>query len=132
MASTIEGGGSRSESPPRLGIECIGGGARRTLVLSGEVDLATAPQLEGAVQQACADGARALTLDMGALTFIDSRGLRAILEARKLCATYEATFFLTPGPPQIQRLFEVTGLLSALPFRASGDEPGDGQLDHAG
>jgi anti-sigma B factor antagonist len=132
MVSTIEGGGARSESPARLGIECIGDGARCNLLLSGEIDLATAPQLEGAVRQLCADGARALTLDMGALMFIDSRGLRAILEAQKLCATYEAAFFLTPGPPQIQRLFEVTGLLSALPFRESGDEPGDGQPDHAG
>jgi anti-sigma B factor antagonist len=126
MASTIEGGDSRSESPPRLGIECIGDGARRTLLLSGEIDLATAPKLEGAVRQLCADGARALTLDMGALMFIDSRGLRAILEAQKLCAFYEAAFFLTPGPPQIQRLFEVTGLLGALPFRESGSGEGQG------
>jgi anti-anti-sigma factor len=122
VSSTIEGGASRHEPSTRLGIDSIGSEGQRTLLLSGEVDLVTASQLEDAVLQACTEGANALALDLGALTFIDSRGLRAILETQKLCAEHKAEFVLTPGPRQIQRLFEVTGLLKALPFRGSADE----------
>jgi anti-anti-sigma factor len=126
VSSRVEGGGSRYESSTRLGIQSVGSERQCTLVLSGEVDLVTAPQLEDAVLQVCAEGANALALDLSDLTFIDSRGLRSILETQKLCAKYKAEFVLTPAPPQIQRLFEVTGLLKALPFRVRVDGTGEG------
>jgi anti-anti-sigma factor len=124
VSSTVESSGSSYEASTRLDIQNVGNGRQYTLLLSGEVDLVTAPELEDAVLQACAEGADALALDLSALTFIDSRGLRSILETQKLCARYNAEFVLTPGPPQIQRLFEVTGLLKALPFRGRVEEAG--------
>jgi anti-anti-sigma factor len=90
-------------------------GGRDTLVLVGELDLATAPELEvRAARVAAAEDP--LVLDLRELLFIDSTGLRAILKARELCVASGCEFFLVPGPPAVQRLFELTGLLDRLPF----------------
>lgn len=51
----------------------VGAGFR----LSGELDLATAPQLGAALQSA--ERGEDLVLDVGALTFIDSSGCNALL-----------------------------------------------------
>jgi len=99
---------------------------RHTLVLTGELDLASAPALEGMVAQACADGASELVLDLSRLTFIDSSGLKAILSARGLCAANRCDLFLTPAKAPVQRLFELTRLIDRLPFRESSPpEPAD-------
>jgi anti-sigma B factor antagonist len=90
-------------------------GNRSTLVLSGELDLATVAELEAGAEQLCVEG-RELVLDLGEIDFIDSTGVLAILKTRELCAERRCDFLLTPGPPAAQRLFELTGLLDRLPF----------------
>jgi anti-sigma B factor antagonist len=90
-------------------------GERHTLAIAGELDLASAPELEARAEQLCAEG-RELVFDLGELAFMDSTGLLAILRTRELCAERRCGFFLTPGPPTVQRLFELTGLLDQLPF----------------
>jgi anti-anti-sigma factor len=84
-------------------------------MLAGELDLATVPELEARAEQLCAEG-RELVLDMSEVAFIDSTGLLAILKTRELCAERGCGFFLTRGPPAVQRLFELTGLDDRLPF----------------
>jgi anti-anti-sigma factor len=56
-----------------------------------------------------------------------STGVRLVLAAREMCAECGCEFFLVAGPPSVQRLFEMTGLLEALPFRSQpgGDEAGE-------
>ena len=99
---------------------------RYRLVLTGELDMAAAEQLEAAVTRLCTAGALEIELDLRQLTFIDSQGLRAIIAAQEACATHHAAFFLIRGDhPAQRRLFEVTGLLDALPWRELGDEPAD-------
>src|SRR5262249_26224212 len=95
-------------------------GGRHRLVLSGELDLASASALADAVARLCSEGAREIVLDIGELEFIDSTGLRAILSSRVVCA--ESNCALTVAPeadkvnPQVRRLLQVTGLLERLPF----------------
>jgi anti-anti-sigma factor len=94
-------------------------GARHTLVLTGELDMAWAPALDATLQRICTPLTEAITLDLSQLTFMDSTGLRAVLLAKELCEQHDCEFMLVPGPPQVQRLFEVTGLLERLPFQAA-------------
>ena len=54
------------------------------LRLEGELDLASAPELSSAVQQAFAGAAQPVVLDMAAVGFIDSTGVRTLLEAQQL------------------------------------------------
>jgi anti-sigma B factor antagonist len=93
-------------------------GARHVLVLEGELDMASSPTLEAALQQICIGGTEAVTLDLSKLTFMDSTGLRVVLLAKELCERHGCEFLLIPGPAQIQRLFEITGVLERLPFGA--------------
>jgi anti-sigma B factor antagonist len=88
-----------------------------TLVLAGELDLGTAYDLEAAVLQICADGAKELILDLSGLTFVDSAGLRALVSASSVCAEHGCALQLTRAREAVERLFELTGLAQALPFR---------------
>ncbi|HEV3048202.1 MAG TPA: STAS domain-containing protein [Solirubrobacteraceae bacterium] len=99
-----------------------------TLALRGELDLAAVPSLEAEIRHLCGlESTRAIALDLGGLSFIDSTGLAAIVFVGSLCAKHGFDFELLPGPRAVQRLFETTGLLDALPFRgdAAPREPGE-------
>jgi anti-sigma B factor antagonist len=90
---------------------------RHTLILTGELDLASAPALEAATARLCVEGASEIVLDLSKLAFIDSTGLRTILSCMSLCEEHLCNFWLTPGPRAVQRLFELAGMLERLPFR---------------
>jgi anti-anti-sigma factor len=92
----------------------------RTLVLSGELDMASAGLLDCPLLQISADGTTSFTLDLSGLTFIDSSGIRAVLAAMGLCAARDCEFRVVPGPAQVQRVFEVSGLSDHLPFTNHG------------
>jgi anti-anti-sigma factor len=103
---------------PQFELQDEQSGARHTLALSGELDMASAPALDAAVRRICTDATEAVMLDLGGLTFMDSTGLRVVLVAKDLCERHGCEFQLVRGPAQVQRLFEVTGLVEQLPFRA--------------
>ncbi|HEV2923853.1 MAG TPA: STAS domain-containing protein [Solirubrobacteraceae bacterium] len=89
-------------------------GDDHTLLLSGELDMAAEDELEAAIVS-CAGAAR-LTLDLSQLTFMDSTGLTLVLLADDLCKAHGIAFALVPGPRQVQRVFEIAGVLERLPF----------------
>jgi hypothetical protein len=49
-------------------------------------------------------------------TFLDSSGLRLIVEVYMASAADGFELAIVPGPPDVQRAFDVTGLSSRLPF----------------
>lgn len=102
---------------PQLELREDSGNGRHTLVLDGELDMASAPTLVDAIHRLCTPDSAEVALDLSGLTFMDSTGLRSVLLAKELCDRNGCGFSLTQGPPQIERLFEVTGLLDLLPFR---------------
>jgi anti-anti-sigma factor len=55
------------------------------------------------------------------LTFIDSTGLRLVLEWDSVARRDGLRLRLRPGPPAVQRVFEVTGVIERLPFAVAGD-----------
>ena len=103
---------------PQLELQDCICGSEHVLLLRGELDMACSPTLDAALKRICTDQVQALVLDLSQLTFIDSTGLRAILLARELCESHGSELRLIPGPSQVQRLFEVTGLLDRLPFQS--------------
>jgi anti-sigma B factor antagonist len=107
-------------------------GGRHVLVLSGELDIFAAPRLEETLIRLAGDGTTAVVLDLRKTTFIDSTGLRAILLGKELTDERGLRFSIVPGPPNVQRLFEVASLLEVLPFEQAGADPGsDGETPHA-
>ncbi len=87
------------------------------LKLSGELDIASAPALEQALQDVEEAGARRLLIDLGELLFMDSTGLRALLLARRQATESERELLLRQGPRQVQRVFELSGTLDRFSFQ---------------
>ncbi len=95
------------------------------LLLSGELDLSSVATLERCLREVCTAETASVVLDLSGLTFMDSNGLRMTLLARELCERNGCEFMLVQGPPQVRRLFDVTGLLDRLPFQPrESDAPG--------
>jgi anti-anti-sigma factor len=86
--------------------------------LSGELDMASAPDLEAAVALALPE-AREIVLDIQELTFIDSTGLRVIVASLDSCKRCNTALRVTRARPQARRLFELAGLLDLPPFAAA-------------
>ncbi len=81
----------------------------------GELDAAAVPVLEAEMLDAIGS-TRAILLDLGGLTFIDSCGLWLITLTLSSCRRNGVGFALTRGPKSIRSIFEVTGLSDVLPF----------------
>jgi anti-sigma B factor antagonist len=76
----------------------------------GELDLATAPDLEASLVELSSDGHPKVVLDLAGLTFVDSSGMRAIVEAYHTAARHRVELEIRPGPPNVQRAFQLAGL----------------------
>ncbi len=105
------------EAPRQLEIQSVIAGGWHTLRLSGELDLASTPLLDDAIGHVDAIAIDGVTLDLSKVTFIDSTGVRAVLTLREHCGKRGAEFQIVPGPPAVQRVFDVTGLRDVLPFQ---------------
>lgn len=84
----------------------------------GELDLATEPALRDVLARHAGTGS--LTLDLAELRFLDSSGLRLILETAEAARRDGGAFAVLPGSPAIQRLFELAGVEELVPFRDRG------------
>jgi len=87
---------------------------RIVLALDGELDMASAPLLERAVENAEIAAKPTVVLDLHELEFIDSTGLRIILSARKRCTERGQELAVTQGSEQVERLLSVTGMAAHL------------------
>jgi anti-anti-sigma factor len=96
---------------------------RHILMLSGELDIASAAMLDQVIERVCSRRADALVLDLRKLTFMDCSGVHAILRAQELCRRQDRCWFaLIPGGNrQVRRVLELTGLLDRF---ASGARAG--------
>jgi len=79
--------------------------------LWGELDVATADEFEQALVEA---GGSQVVIDLGALTFIDARGLSALLSARRRIIGAGHGFALRGASGLVRRVFEITDLESLL------------------
>ena len=85
----------------------------------GELDLATVQQAEAAVAQARRGSPGALRLDLSELTFIDSSGMRLVMQVHAACRADGRTLIIEPGPRGVQRVFELAEVHRVLPFADS-------------
>jgi anti-sigma B factor antagonist len=91
-------------------------GHRTVLAVTGEVDLATAPELGSALDTALASGAQELWLDLSGTAFMDSSGLHLLLDAhRRMRGLRRRLVIVCPGGA-VRRLFEIAGVADALPL----------------
>jgi len=82
----------------------------RTVQVRGEIDLATAPDLESTIRKVLDDAPRGVDLDLQNLTFIDSSGLRSLVAISKDASARGLPLALRNVPRHAQRVLELTGL----------------------
>ena len=78
------------------------------VALRGELDLSTTPKVEHALARLESNGASVIIIDLRGLTFLDSSGLRLILEADGRARREDRRLLVVPGPREVQRVFRVT------------------------
>jgi anti-sigma B factor antagonist len=86
----------------------------------GELDMSTTGQLTAEIQQLWRSGFTGVILDLRRATFIDSSGLHAIVNEHAAATEDGRDFAIVPGPPAVQRIFDLTGLETRLPFLDGG------------
>ena len=96
--------------------------------VSGEIDLVTAPALEQAIGAVVADGPTALVIDLSAVEFLGSVGLKI------LAATYEklgktTEFGVVARGPATRRPIHLTGLDKTFPLYPTLDDALTGVRD---
>ena len=82
----------------------------------GELDIASAPELERAIAEAGAEPGAQLVLDLRELTFMDSSGLRTLAQTNAQAGKGEFELSIIRGPRQIERVLEISGLATLLPL----------------
>lgn len=82
----------------------------------GELDLATAPDLQRELDRAERSDAAEIVLDLAGLTFIDSTGIRLVLHADQRSRAHGGRLKLLSGRDQVHGVFRLCGLTDRLPF----------------
>ena len=84
------------------------------LRLDGELDPHTAPLLEHEIASRADAGQVDIVLDLRALQFIDSSGLRVLIAAHRDLARRGGSLVLRSPSDTAQRLLEITGLVDHI------------------
>ncbi len=102
--------------PGALAIACAIENGSAALSLEGELDLATSAALEERLSDLEEQGSTRLTVDLVGLNFIDSTGLRVLLQATARAQERGHELILRPARGPVQRVFEITGVEQELRF----------------
>jgi anti-anti-sigma factor len=76
--------------------------------LSGELDIATTPEVERALSDAL-ETARDAVVDLRCLEFLDSAGVHTLVEATAAARRASRRVLVVPAPPLVHAVFELTG-----------------------
>lgn len=83
------------------------------LSLRGELDLSTVSVVEDELVVA-QESHQLVVMDLRNLSFMDSTGLRVIVMAEQRARALSRRLVIVQGPPQVQRVLELTGVIGWL------------------
>lgn len=95
----------------------------RVIAVRGELDLSTAPDLEGPLDTAVDGGAAPVLIDLAECEFIDSTGIALIVRGwQKLEGDGAGRLAICCPNAQVRRVLDVSGLDQSIPVHPSRDE----------
>jgi len=98
-------------------------GSGRTLFVTGELDVATASALEGAVDGALDGQGGELRLDFSGLKFMDSTGARAVVHAHDKAVSLGTRLVILSPAPVVRRVLELMGLDRLMDIKDGAPPP---------
>ena len=100
---------------PIFSLEIVAGrDGLATVSVSGELDLASAGEFSSAVRTALATGA--VAVDLQAVSFMDSAGVRALNTAVREAEEHGRELRICgPMQPSVVQILELTGMMGLLP-----------------
>jgi anti-anti-sigma factor len=87
---------------------------KHKLILTGKLDLRSAPELEEEIECLCEEGVTTLTLDLRQLDAIDSTGATAIARRGAVCKMRGHDFAVIPGSQVVHRALAEAGATDLL------------------
>ena len=98
----------------RFGVEITSDdNGKRTIALSGEIDLASAPAVWDALVPAL-ENATSVVVDLSSVRFIDSTGLSVLVRAHRRLGNNGGTFIVRSPSEMAGRVLRITGLDSVF------------------
>jgi anti-sigma B factor antagonist len=96
-------------------LEVSGDAGTPVLVVRGEIDVATSPDLRTQLNSLMARGAHDITLEFGGVSFVDSSGLGVLVGTyKRLREEGRGSIRIVGAQPSVRKVFEITGLEAAL------------------
>ena len=93
------------------------------LVARGELDMYVESVIIDRVSTLAADGVKLIILDLSGVSFLDSSGLRAIIQAGNLLAGLDGRLLIEGASGATQRVLEITGMLERYRAGDIEDDP---------
>jgi anti-anti-sigma factor len=88
-----------------------------TITPAGELDLATAAEVDAELLRVEGTDAAEIVLDLSELTFCDSSGVRLCLAADTRSRADSDRLSMIKPPDRVYRVFVISGLVERLPWR---------------
>ena len=110
------GGYNRRVSGELLSVRSERRGDAHHVAPVGELDIATSELLDHELRAVQDSDAATIVLDLSGLTFMDSTGLRVVLDANERCGGEGGRLRVIAGAPAVERLLDIVGLRQRLPL----------------
>jgi anti-sigma B factor antagonist len=99
----------------------------RVIAVRGELDLSTASDLEGPLDDAVSTGDASVLIDLSDCEFIDSTGIALIVRAwqrldRAADGDGNGRVVICSDNDQVRRVLEITGLELSIPIHSTRDD----------
>ena len=88
------------------------------IVVEGDVDLYSSPELRKAVLDAVPRSVGGIGVDLGAVTYMDSSGVATLVEGLRSAREHDRTFFLLSPSTAVMKVLELARLDSVFEVRS--------------
>ena len=105
-----------------FGVDVLDRGTTRTITPTGEIDFQSVDALRSTLFAAFSDRLETVVLDLGETRFIDSAVVNLVLQATARAQEFAVRLVVLPGPPDVQRAFELCGVTGEIPFVGGPEE----------
>lgn len=97
--------------------EVVGDDGRRVILVRGEVDLYSSPDLREAILAAASEEPGLLAVDLREVAYMDSSGVATLIEGYRSALTRESAFILVAPSQAVMKVLQLTRLDAVFDIR---------------